>query len=61
MFMIFMAHLEIVFLRSEKTAEFFNTNHQAIMRYVRNKEIFKEQWKLSSTLISNKINLDNEE
>jgi hypothetical protein len=31
------------------------------MRYVRNGEIFKEQWKLSSTLISNKVNSNYEE
>jgi group I intron endonuclease len=49
------------FSSARKAAKFFSTNHQAIMRYVRNGEIFKEQWKLSSTLISNKVNSDNEE
>lgn len=49
------------FSSARKAAKFFSTNYQAIMRYVRNGEIFKEQWKLSSTLISNKVNSDNEE
>lgn len=48
------------FSSARKAAEFFNTNHQAIMRYIRNGEIFKEQWFLSSSLISNKVNSDNE-
>jgi len=30
------------------------------MRYIKNGLIFKKQWRLSSILISNKINSDNE-
>jgi len=40
------------FISARKAAVFFNTNHQIIMRYVRNGGIFKEQWILSRSLIS---------
>jgi group I intron endonuclease len=40
------------FNSARKAASHFNTNHQTIMRYVRNGEIFKEQWILSTTYIN---------
>lgn len=39
------------FYSARKAAEYLGTNHQAIMRYIRNGEIFKEQWFLSTSLI----------
>ena len=40
------------FCSARKAAEYLNTNHQAIMRYIKNGLIFKKQWILSSILIS---------
>lgn len=37
---------------ARKTVASFNTNHQMIMRYVKNGKIFKKQWFLSTFLIS---------
>lgn len=40
------------FSSARKAAVFFSTNHQAIMAYVRNGGVFKEQWFLSTSFIS---------
>jgi hypothetical protein len=53
--MIFKAHIVNTFCSARKTAAFFNTNHQLIMRYVRDGKIFKEQWFLSMSLIYSDI------
>jgi hypothetical protein len=36
------------FSSARKVAVHFNTNHQMIMRYVRNREIFEDKWILST-------------
>ena len=43
------------FCSARKAAASFNTNHQLIMRYVRDGKIFKEQWFLSTSLIYSDI------
>jgi group I intron endonuclease len=41
-----------IFYSARNAAEYFNSHHQTIMKYVRNGEIFKEQWILSISLIT---------
>jgi group I intron endonuclease len=40
------------FSSANKAAEYFNCYHKTIIRYVRNQKIFKEQWILSTSLIT---------
>lgn len=59
--MILKAHVVNIFCSARKAAASFNTNHQLIMRYVRDGKIYKEQWFLSTSLIYSdikKVNLE---
>jgi len=46
--------LVITFSSARKVGEYFNCTHQTIKRYALNGKIFKEQWILSTSLISKK-------
>jgi group I intron endonuclease len=41
------------FPSARKAGEYFNCSHKTIKRYTLNGKIFKEQWQLSTSLISN--------
>ena len=53
--MILKAHVVNTFCSARKAAASFNTNHQLIMKYVRDEKIYKKQWFLSTSLIYSDI------